>query len=450
MRVDELEGKRIAIWGLGREGRAAIRFVRKRHPGIELLLLDDTPTACVPEDSGEKIECAFGADAVSRAVERMDVIIKSPGVSLYHPSVRTALRKGVSITSLLNLWFSEPRQARAICVTGTKGKSTTASLITHALERIGKSAVLVGNIGLPITDANTTGVEYVVIEVSSYQAADFEGTSDFSVLTSLYPEHIDWHLSVSRYYADKLNLLRQSRQQIINFDSVDVMNETANAGRGPIIYFNKKDEIHGEGTVLFDGRIGIGPVENVFLARAHNLSNVCAALTVIKCLGGDVTAALRSFIDFEGLPHRQQELGVRDGILFVNDSISTTPESAIAAVRAYEGRDITIIVGGFDRGIDYGKLVDEFLSGAVSAAICLGDSGARIYAETRDAITATPDEVCRMHRAASMEEAVFLARKLTKPGGVVLLSPAAPSYGPYKNFVDRGRDFAAKAGFPVD
>ena len=187
-------------------------------------------------------------------------------------------------------------------------------------------------------------------------------------------------------------------------------------------------------------------MRNPYLARAHNRSNLCAALAVAKTLDIDLASALEVTADFRGLPHRQQELGETGDVLFVDDSISTIPESTIAALEVYAGRDITVILGGYDRGIDYGKLLAALSTGAAQAVVCLGDSGKRIYAETRAALRSRSARACPIHLARSMADAVSYARRVTPPGGVVLLSPAAPSYGYYRDYIERGRDFAVKAG----
>jgi UDP-N-acetylmuramoylalanine--D-glutamate ligase len=434
MRAADLGAARVAIWGLGREGRAAIQFLRAHHPELPLLLLDDAASASRPIEF-DNIQCAFGEDAVRRALEEVDVLVKSPGVSLYRPEIETARRAGVKITSLLNLWFAENLGIRTICITGTKGKSTTASLTAHILGRLGRKAALAGNIGVPVTEIDPSVAEFAVIEVSSYQAADFDGMGDVGVLTSLFPEHLDWHLTLDSYYRDKLNLLRHSRYAVIN-------RELAPAAGLARYFFNDPAAFHSRGTAIFDDGERIGDVKNRYLARPHNLSNVCAALTVAKVLGFDPRAALAAVRDFRALPHRQQEIGEIAGVLYVDDSISTAPESTLAALEVYAGRDITLIAGGYDRGIDYGKLIAKLAGGAARAVVCLGISGERIYTTLR-AAPDHPDTTL----ARSMEAAVAWARQKTPKGGVVLLSPAAPSYGDYHDFAERGRDFAAKAGF---
>src|SRR6266851_523133 len=446
MRAADLGSRRVAVWGLGREGRAAIKFLREHHPRLPLLLLDDAADARPPGQFGADFECAFGAKRIADVLENVDVIVKSPGVSLYRREIQSAREKGVHVTSLLNLWFAQRLDITTICVTGTKGKSTTASLIAHILAKLARRVALVGNIGVPITEIDSTIADYAVIEVSSYQAADFDGMCDVALLTSLHPEHIDWHLSVENYFRDKLNLLSRSKCCIIDGNSAGLAERHGGTPLAQKHLYNDENGIHSRGVDILDAGRCVGRVRNAYLARPHNTSNLCAALAVMKSLDIDAAAALEATCGFRGLPHRQQELGEIGGVLFVDDSISTIPESTVAALAVYAGRDIAVIVGGYDRGIDYGKLVETLLSRAAKSIICLGESGARICALARAVSSRRPDLACTIYQAASMEDAVLFARRATTPGGVVLLSPAAPSYGYYRDYIERGRDFAAKVG----
>ena len=445
MRVADLGSRRVAVWGLGREGRAAIGFLRKYHPALPLMLLDDAAETRIPQEY-DNVTTAFGAEGIANALNKVDVVIKSPGVSLYRDDIRSARNNGVQITSLLNLWLAEEPFITTIAVTGTKGKSTTASLIAHILARLGRRVTLAGNIGVPVTEI--ANADYAVIEVSSYQAADFDGTCDLAVLTSLYPEHADWHLTVERYVRDKMNLLSRSKCRIVNDTAANAVASIIPGSPGPYYLFNAESGIHTDHGRIFDGRDPIGIVHNAYLVRAHNRSNLCAALAVMKMLDINLAEALEATGDFRGLPHRQQELGQSRDVLFVDDSISTIPESTLAALTVYADHDITLIVGGYDRGIDYGKLLDTLSTGATKSIICLGDSGRRIYEQAQAVAKLGVNIPCPMHLAGSMEDAVSHAVRVTPPGGVVLLSPAAPSYGSYRDYVERGRDFAAKAGLP--
>jgi UDP-N-acetylmuramoylalanine--D-glutamate ligase len=446
MRAADIGTQRVAVWGLGREGRAAIAFLRQSHPSLPLLVLDDAENGHRPDGLGAGIEYAFGAERISGALANIDIIVKSPGVSLYRREIQAARAAGTQVTSLLNLWFAERLDLTTVCVTGTKGKSTTASLIAHILAGLGRRVALVGNIGIPITGIDGATTDIAVIEVSSYQAADFDGLCDIAVLASLYPEHIDWHLTLENYYRDKINLLNHSRRSIIHRAAAEIVERFAGGSPARRDFFGDEHGIHCCDTEVLDGATVIGQVRNPYLARPQNRSNLCAALAVAKSLDLDPAAALAAASGFRGLPHRQQELGEIGGVLFVDDSISTIPESTLAALAVYAGRDITVILGGHDRGIDYGKLVEKAVSGAAKAIICLGDSGSRIYSLARAVATRRGEVACKIHLAQSMGDAVAYARQVTPPGGVVLLSPAAPSYGHYRDYIERGRDFAAKAG----
>jgi UDP-N-acetylmuramoylalanine--D-glutamate ligase len=414
MHVAELRGQRVAIWGFAREGRAALRFLRERDPGLAITVLDDA-------DSTANIDAPLiaGRDAVAAAIGGFDVVVKSPGISLYDPLVLRARGEGVRFTSLLNLWFAEAPAYPTICVTGTKGKSTTTALIAHILRGAGRRAMAAGNIGVPVTELPRDGLDVAVIEMSSYQAADFSGRCDIAVLTSLFQEHLDWHGDVAAYRRDKLNLLRHARYSLINREAMMAVSEVLDLGQ----------LAHDTFAVDTDLRIG-----NRYLARPHNLSNLAGALAVARSVGVDRDAALRAAECFPPLPHRQQEIGEVDDVLFVDDAISTTPEATIAALDVYRDRTVTVIIGGHDRGIDYDALIRRLQMEPRPNVVLMDASGRRIHSRLGGILV------------DSMRDAVNRAREMTRRGGVVLLSPAAPSYGRYRSFIERGEDFARCAG----
>ena len=414
MRVDELHGRRIAIWGFAREGQATLRFLRERDPCLAITVLDDA-------DSIRDVDVPLigGRASIAAAIGDFDVVVKSPGISLYDPLVLKARANGVQFTSLLNLWFADAPTCRTICVTGTKGKSTTTALIAHILRGVGWNALAAGNIGVPVTELPREGLDAAVIEVSSYQAADFSGQCDVAVLTSLFQEHLDWHGSVAAYRRDKLNLLRHARHSLISSEALAAVDEVLDLDRLS----------HGTFAPCPDLHIG-----NRYLARPHNLSNLAGALAVVRSLGADAAAALRAAEDFPPLPHRQQEIGEVDGVLYVDDSISTTPEATIAALEVYRDRAVTVIIGGHDRGIDYGALVSRLQTEPRPSVVLVDASGTRIHDQLESS--------ARIRLVGSMSEAVAQAREMTPRGGVILLSPAAPSYGTYRSFIERGKDFA--------
>jgi len=281
MRVAELRGRRIAIWGFAREGQAALRFLREHDPSLAITDADSPRNADVALISGR--------DAIAAAISGIDVVVKSPGISLYDPLVLQARAHGVRFTSLLNLWFATAPACCTICVTGTKGKSTTTALIAHILRGVGWNAVAAGNIGVPVTELPRSELDAAVIEVSSYQAADFSGLCDIAVLTSLFQEHLDWHGSVAAYRRDKLNLLRHARRSLINRDALAAVAGVLDLGELRHDTFAVNAALH---------------VGNRYLARPHNLANLAGALAVARSLGVDAASALRAAEDFPPLPHR--------------------------------------------------------------------------------------------------------------------------------------------------
>jgi UDP-N-acetylmuramoyl-L-alanine---L-glutamate ligase len=438
MRVSELIGKRIVIWGAGQEGLAARKYISERIPGQTSIVVDENPKL----GSSDKSIILTAPDAVRQALESADVIVKSPGVSLYHPMLVSLQARHTKITSLLNLWFSNERAGQTIAVTGTKGKSTTSTLLGHTLRGIGKRATVLGNIGIPVTEAPQSDLEYTVIEVSSYQAADFSGECDVGVLTSLFEEHLDWHKSARAYFRDKANLLRHAQVRLVEAAACQVLIENR-IDVADVIKFNSPDLFRfDEGGVAFSSGAAIGRLRNRYLLRQHNLNNVLAVLSVIDQLGLDLQHALHAMESYRGLPHRQQELGELQGVLFVDDSISTIPQSAIAALQAYCDRPQTLIAGGFDRGVDHTPLV-RFIrqSKTVQAVVCLGPSGMRLLGELKAL------GFDKVSHAQSMEEAVLLAKQQTPAGGAILLSPAAPSFGMFKDYIERAEAFVRACGF---
>jgi UDP-N-acetylmuramoylalanine--D-glutamate ligase len=405
-----------------------------------MTFVDEAPASAPTLEKANKYQIIRDPLRIEEELLNADVVIKSPGVSLYHPWIQKLLSRGTPVTSLLNLWFAEGPTSKTICITGTKGKSTTASLVAHMLKKLGKSCVLLGNIGTPITSEAVLNVDFVVIEVSSYQAANFEGQCDIGVLTSLYPEHLDWHRSLEAYYNDKLNLLKHAKVKIISRETLETLT-SLNIRMPDALCSNRPDTYHSQNGIVYKNNLKLGAILNDYLSRQHNIDNVCTALTVLENLGLDTLSALSTLNDFEPLPHRQCEVGVKGGVLYVDDSISTAPQSTIVAIDVYQKKSITLILGGYDRGIDYSPLISHVMQHNIHALIFLGPSGVRM---------AKAIKKFRSHNlfmATSMKEAVHYAETIAPKGGVILLSPAAPSYGLFKDFIERGLAFAHEAGF---
>ncbi len=384
----------------------------------------------------------LSAHRIERApLDQFDVLIKSPGISPYRTGLQRARSAGVLLTSGSQLWFAQPRNARVIAVTGSKGKSTTASLIHFLLRAADQNTVLAGNIGVPLLQLlDPLGEpDFFVVELSSYQTYDFDGRPDVAVLTNLFPEHLDWHGDVARYYADKLKLFaKQPAVALINGADQTSFGLTTNLSR---TLFNDLAGWHLSADELMRGDELIVPLPAWRLPGQHNLSNLVCALAAVDAAGIDVKPGLARLGEFEGLPHRLQLLGRVDGIDVVDDSIATAPNAVVAALQAFPGRATTVIVGGQDRGVDWQLFADHLKRNPAHLIIARGENGPAIAALIRQQL---PDQaVCEL---AGMHDAVRIGLEMTPPEGVLLLSPGAPSYGEYQDFQDRGKAFASAAG----
>ena len=447
MKKSDLIGRRVGILGLGREGRAAREYMRSVFPELELALIcESPPERAFAAQLGEKDRLITGP--LSRArLERFDLLVRSPGISPYRPSVQAAMQAGVEITTASNLWFSAHPGEKTICVSGTKGKSTTSALIAHALRCCGYRVSLAGNIGRPLLSCNDKDVDWWVIELSSFQLTDLETKPSVAVMLNLSEDHLDWHGSERVYRRDKLRLVELAGDSPVIANAADPVLVDALCARTDITWFNSTSGIHVEGSSILDGEEVLPLRVPEELPGAHNLANVAAALAVLKVIGADVLRAARGIDSFQSLPHRLQLVGERDGVRFVNDSIASSPVATAAALEALSARPVTLIIGGLDRGLDWTPYMKAFKSAMPQAIIAMPENGPLIIKTLHKAGLVAEHG---FHQVVGLAEAVELAEKLTVSGGVVLLSPGAPSFGRFADYRDRGRQFARYCGFALE
>ncbi len=465
MHIRDLSGKSICILGYGREGQAMARALEKYAPRCRIVIADRDKELRIMN-----YELRRGEKYLEN-LNRFDVIIKSPGIP--PKDLLTTNYKLLTSPTQIFLDSITGSGATVIGITGSKGKSTTASLLFEILNSqfsiLNSQVFLVGNIGEPaishLEDAKTNTI--FVQEMSSYQLMDLRVSPQIAVITAFFPEHLDYHsirpvergslmashgryTPLENYLEAKKHITRfQTKNDIVFFqaDSKEAA-EIAGESAGRKIPFSKTD----------------APVklDEILLKGEHNLSNIAAAYKVAMHLGSDSEQAIQTIKQFKGLPHRLESLGVHQGIEWVNDSISTTPESAIAAIDALGERIETIIVGGQDRGYDFSSLTKRIKNSKIKNVILLPESGMTIGKE----ILKIGGEV-KLFEVKNMEEAVRVAKQQrseirgqnarsfgnnslpletfaeAKWGQfpIVLLSPAAPSYGHFKDFTDRGNKF---------
>jgi UDP-N-acetylmuramoyl-L-alanine---L-glutamate ligase len=431
MRLDEP----ILLYGAGREARSTRAFIKSRAPGTKVFVTVDSGTADI-----EEAEFIAPTDLPKAVAEkRFSTIVKSPGVSRYRPIFAQAREAGISVTSNLNLWGETYREGRTVvAVTGTKGKSTTATLIHLMLVESALDAGLAGNVGLaPLEIADRHRI--VVFELSSYQTADMAFSPDIAAITNLTPEHTDWHRDVERYYADKLNLIDRDAPIAIAL------------GRGakdhPLVLEAVRDRsrlIPPLAPFIAD-RIA-GAVRRSRLKGEHNLDNALLAAQVALKTGADLEAVVRGIAAFTPLPHRLEEHEI-GGITVVNDSISTTPEATKAALNAYEGKRIALIAGGHERQQDYAELAELLGPRGVTLLVCLPVTGDRLATL---AYRSAPE--IEVLEAATLDAAMQALAARRDTFDTIILSPGAPSYGQleapgkaFHNFEERGEAFVRLA-----
>lgn len=451
LRIADLAGRRVALWGWGHEGKAAHAALRARLPGQPLTLFCGPDEAADAAALGDPL-LALDHAATGERLAAFEVVVKSPGISPYRPEATFAAQCGTRFLGGTALWFAERADAdgaiaNALCVTGTKGKSTTTALLAHLLRAAGLRTALAGNIGLPLLELLDASADVWAIELSSYQTGDVAASGvrpQVAIVTNLHPEHLDWHGSEAQYIADKLALVIRARPRIAVLNAADPRLATLALPDSEIRWYGDARGWHLRGDALYRGDQHVMDTARLPLPGRHNRGNLCAVLTALEAFGLDAVALAPQAAGFQPLPNRLQPLGERDGLLYVNDSISTTPMATLAALDLYADRPVAVLVGGHDRGLPWDAFADAMRTRAPRAIVTMGQNGPRIHALLAPVAAQAGFALLA---ATDLPDAMAQARAALPPGGVVLLSPGAPSFGPYRNYVARGRHFAELAGF---
>jgi len=419
----------IVVLGHGRETRAWLE--RQSSGRTDVLVLDEHEPATDETAEGHRI-VRVDLDDVSavRAVigdRRVEAVLRSPGVSPYRPGP-AGLVSLAPCTTPTGRWLLDAEPDDLVAVTGTKGKSTVTAMTAHLLRAAGRRVVLAGNIGVALTTVDPSApCDDLVVELSSYQLADLElrRPAVAAGVTTLFADHVPWHGSIARYHADKLRLLGLASWRVVG---PQVAGLAAAAGR--------YDAVAGDAT----------PEVREALAQAglhgeHEGHDAMLALALAaRRTGTDARELVPALANFAPLPHRLRPIATVRGRTFVDDSISTVPESTLAALATWRPRGaVTLLLGGDDRGQDLDALIRAFGDPEVRAAL-LPPLGTRIADALRNADVR--DVGARVRTVADLAEAVDWADEVTPAGGAVLLSPAAPSFGAFRDFIDRAETFA--------
>jgi UDP-N-acetylmuramoyl-L-alanine---L-glutamate ligase len=416
----DLAGGRVGIFGLGMEGRAAM--ARLLAVGCDVVLVDDDPAA-----TGMPGVMAT-TEGGSAALRGCDAVVKSPGISHYRSDIVALEHAGVPVLGGVGMWLEEVDRSRVVCVTGTKGKSTVTTVIAHLAQGLGTPAIAAGNLGVaPFDPSFEIDGRLVVLETSSFQATDVAHSPHVVAVTSLGVDHVDWHGSEERYHADKLSLTRQS------------------GARHTVIADTARLREHRE---QLGGEVALAAVGDPELAGAlglagrHGASNAAvavAALHAAHVAGADDPARLvEAARGYEPLAGRFREIARRGGVRFIDDSLATNPLPTIAALDAVGDARVALLVGGYDRGVDYQGLAEAISARrGATLVVTLPDNGPSI-----GALVAERSSI-EVARATDVRDAVGKGLGWLGGEGVVLLSPAAPSFSQFRSWSERSDAFAA-------
>ncbi|MDR1495168.1 MAG: UDP-N-acetylmuramoyl-L-alanine--D-glutamate ligase [Rickettsiales bacterium] len=430
MKINDLLGKKVLLWGYGLEGKSAAGLLLRQGIEKEMIVASATPI-------DEKVRGLRFIGEQQILEQDFDVLLKSPGVSSYRGEIEILENRGILVTSILNILLAEiagRKHPKTLGITGTKGKSTTASICHSMLGHLGFRTRLLGNIGVSFLDVldSLDDQDYLVLELSSCQLKNIRYRLDYGVLLNLFPEHLDWHINHENYFRDKLNILKYSDKCFINYN--DPITSSYVDKHKHKYFFGSEDSFHLEdGFLCFvkDRLLDINSLAN--LRGGHLFTNICALLAIFREERLDVVRALENLKDFKALPHRL-EIFYEDrrlGIKFVDDSIATIPEASLAALETFGSDKIFLILGGFDRQQDYSKIID-FLQKAenVRKVFLIGQTGKRIGNALKNSeyFESLPDLVKAL-KSHSLENTT------------VLLSPGAASFDMFKNFEERGNVF---------
>lgn len=439
---NHIKGKSVAILGFGREGRATLPWVIRAECASKIAIVDKNPVT-LPEDLEEcdvDIQLITGDD-YQKCLNDFDVIFKSPGIVLEKEKEYYTCK----ILSEMDIFF-ERFKNQIIGITGTKGKSTTTTLMYHVLKTAGKKALLAGNIGIPVFDIAKDIDEdtILVVELSCHQLEYATISPYIGVLLNIHEEHLDHYGTMEKYTAAKENIYKNMVagdtvfcQQIIAPGNIDANVVTVAAKD---LAGDKSADIFVDGATIRYGELVYEiPVDDIALMGNHNYYDIGFVYGIAKKFGLDDKVIEEGLKTYETLPHRLQKIGVVNGVTYYDDSISTIDETTIQALNTLKNAG-TVIIGGMDRGISY-EALEEYLSTAtVENIILMEATGKRIYEEIK-ANYPSFNNICRIKVVEHLEDGVKLAKELTKPGKSCVMSPAAASYGIFKNFEERGEVF---------
>lgn len=445
-----IKGKKVAIIGMGVSNIPLLDYLHNLN--TKVTVFDNKEVGQINPNAIEKIKLySFGLNTGENALDKLegfDIIFRSPSCRPDMPQIVKEVERGAILTSEIEMVLKLV-PCKIIGVTGTEGKTTTTSLIYAIVQKSGKKCFLGGNMGKPIFTQikDISEDDIVILELSSFQLMDVDVSTDISVVTNIYPDHLNVHKTYEEYRETKKNIFRYQNSNgitVLNFDN-DFTKEFAKDANGKVIFFSSKERLengyiydHMDETIKYceDGiRRHVIKKEDIKLKGIHNYENICAALAATSSIV-DTDTQIQAIKEFNGVEHRLEFVRELDGVKWYNDSIGTSPASTIAGLNSFD-ENIILLAGGSDKGLDYTE-VGEAIAKKVRVLILTGPTSEKIENATKTALNGKKIEV---YYPTNMQEAVNIAREVAIEGEVVLLSPASASFDLYKNFEERGNKF---------
>ena len=470
--INSLTNKKIVLLGLGKEGLSTYHFLRQLLPNQPLAVADENHQ--LPEDLiNDKHLITHLGDSYLNQLAAYELIFISPGIPSSITQVQSAVEAGAKLSSNMQLFLEiiqEIKQSSTktiaklptpviIGVTGTKGKSTTSSMIHHMLDLSGVKSTLIGNIGQPalsmINNANSN--DCFVIEMSSHQLSTLSISPDIAVIQEITSEHLDYYKDTDEYIRSKEAITKYQKveQYIIFNPTKQNTTKIASLSPGNRINFiaddlkqNDNDDIQvylkSQKLTFRDINVEepIVEVSSVPLLGKHNLENVAPSIIVGKLFGLNSTQISSAISSFTPLPHRLEKVALVDGVTYVNDSMATMPDAAISALSCFGDSKIVLLAGGHERNQDFVPLAKTIVASNVKAMALFPANGERLWQEVQKELqSSNSNKTIQTKVVYSMPEALQFAKKLAKSDDVVLLSPGAASFGIFKDYADRGEQF---------
>lgn len=458
----DLERQKTLILGLGREGLSSYRFFRQQFPSKELFLADQqelkqlSPSWQKIKAEDKNLQWSLGKDyAINLDCQ---LIVKTAGIPLSEMVLQQALQSGSKITSNTALFFEFCPRQQIVGVTGTKGKSTTSSLIYQILKTAGRETVLLGNIGKPALDYldQISSRSIVVNELSSHQLATLKTSPHWAIVQDILPEHLDYYRNFEEYFQAKTAIARHQKKEDIFIYNAELktVSHMAKLSQGQkfthsltdasadlflandLIYFQQRSSQEAEAIIS---------VKDIPLVGKHNLYNVMPAILLAKLLDIETDFIVKGIKEFKSLPHRLERVAAVAGVEFINDSIATIPHAASAAIHAFPKGRVILLAGGHERQQDFSSMADVIIEQSVKAIFYFPTTGQRLKEFIEKAAKKQQTPIPKMLAVDQMNKAVEQAAALASEGDVVLLSPAAASFGLFKDYQDRGHQFAQAA-----